>query len=151
MRERYRWLCVIALSLFVAVAGAQRREQCSRRCLLEILTDYTEALTDNDISRLVVAKDLRVTSNGEVATLGDGQVWGDGRRLSYRQTFVDPLTGAAVFYGVVTNVVNSGRPGAQADAAEAERIGLAPGHGELAGIHDHRPPPSDSLSPSAIF
>jgi hypothetical protein len=121
MREKYRWLGVIALSLFVAVAGAQRREQCSRRCLLEILTDYTEALTDNDTSHLVVAKDLRVTSNGELATLGNGQVWGDGRRLSYRQTFVDPLTGAAVFYGVVTNVVDSGRSGAQVDSAEAER------------------------------
>lgn len=106
--------------IFTAV-DAQRREQCSRRCLLEMLTEYTEALTDNDTSRLTVAKDLRVTSNGEETKLGSGKVWGDGRRLPYRQVFVDPLTGAAVFYGVVTNAVNSGRADAVVDAADADR------------------------------
>ena len=121
MRDSYRWAGVAALMLVFGAANAQRLEHCSRRCLLEILTTYTEALTDNDTSRLNVAKDLRVTSNGEETDLGGGQVWGDGRRLPYRQAFVDPLTGAAVFYGVVTNVVSSNRPGAQADAADAVR------------------------------
>jgi hypothetical protein len=92
---------------------------CDRRCLLGFLTEYTEALTDNNVARLAAASTLRITSNGEPADLGKGQVWGPGRRLSYRQTFVDPVTGAAVFYGVVTNVTRSARAGAQADAETA--------------------------------
>ena len=61
---------------------------------------------------------MRVTSNGSVVTLGKGQVWGPGRRLPYRQAFVDPATGAAVFYGIVTNVVRSARAGARADGED---------------------------------
>jgi hypothetical protein len=90
---------------------------CNRRCLLKFLTEYTEALTDNNVSRLAVAPSVRVTSNGAVTTLGKGEVWGPGRRLPYRQAFVDPTTGAAVFYGAVTNAISSARPGARADAA----------------------------------
>ncbi len=92
---------------------------CDRRCLLTFLTDYTEALTDDDTSRLAVAPDLRVTSNGAVTQLGKGQVWGPGRRLPYRQAFVDPITGAAVFYGIVTNVIHSNRPGAKTEGPNA--------------------------------
>jgi hypothetical protein len=76
---------------------------CARRCLLEILTGYTEALVDNDTSRLPVASQVRVTGNGAVTKLGKGEVWGYAKRIQYRQALVDPVTGAAVFYGVVTN------------------------------------------------
>jgi hypothetical protein len=115
-------ICVLALLAMLstpAVAQTGRTGDCDRRCLLAFLTEYTEALTDNSIARLAVAPTVRATSNGAVAELGKGQVWGPGRRLSYRQTFVDPLTGAAVFYGVVTNAIRSARPGALADAADA--------------------------------
>ncbi len=94
-----------------AAAGAA----CDRRCLLQVLFEYTEALTDNDVSKLAVAPTIRVTSNGTVTTLGKGEVWGTGRRLPYRQSYVDPITGAAVFYGVVTNAISSTRPGARAE------------------------------------
>ena len=89
-----------------AVAAAQAPKappSCDRRCLLRFLTDYTEALTDNDTSHLAVAPTVRVTSNGAVTALGKGEMWGPGRRLPYRQALVDPISGAAVFYGVVDN------------------------------------------------
>ncbi len=76
---------------------------CNRHCLLGILTTYTEALVDNDTSRLAVSPQLRVTSNGAVTTLGHGQVWGAVKRIPYRHAFVDPVSGAAVFYGTLTN------------------------------------------------
>jgi len=76
---------------------------CNRHCLLSILTTYTEALVDRDVSRLAVSAQLRVTSNGVVTTLGHGQVWGGVKRIPYRHAFVDPVTGAAVFYGTLTN------------------------------------------------
>jgi hypothetical protein len=84
-------------------ANSNATAQCSRRCLLEVLTTYTEALVDNDISRLQASPGVRVTGNGEVAKLGKGAVWGAVKRIAYRQALVDPATGAAVFYGVLTN------------------------------------------------
>jgi len=76
---------------------------CNRRCLLEILTTYTEALTDNNTSRLQVAANVRVTGNGALTKLGKGEVWGSVKRIPFRHALVDPVTGAAVFYGVLTN------------------------------------------------
>lgn len=90
---------LIALLLLFPPAGFA----CDRRCLLQFLTEYTEALTDNNPARLAVAANLKITSNGTAAALGKGEVWGPGRRLPYRQAFVDPVSGAAVFYGIVTN------------------------------------------------
>ncbi|MEI9892193.1 MAG: hypothetical protein WDN45_18595 [Caulobacteraceae bacterium] len=34
-------------------------------------------------------------------------MWGPGRRLPYRQAFVDPATGSAVFYGAVTTATRA--------------------------------------------
>jgi hypothetical protein len=116
----YRLPLVAALMLFASAAAAQQAREgpCDRRCLLGFLTEYTEALTDNSIARLALAPSVRVTSNGTVVTVGKGEVWGPGRRLPYRHAFADPVTGAAVFYGIVTNVVRPGRAGARADAKD---------------------------------
>jgi hypothetical protein len=84
-------------------AAARSDSQCGRGCLLQILTDYTEAITDNDLSRVKVAQSLRATANGVVVPLGKGEIWGHAKRIVYRQAFVDPETGAAVFYGTITN------------------------------------------------
>jgi hypothetical protein len=92
-----------ALFWLGAHAFAADASSCNRHCLLEILTTYTEALTDNDTSRLHVSPDVRVTGNGVVAQLGKGEVWGSVKRIPFRQALVDPVTGAAVFYGVLTN------------------------------------------------
>lgn len=102
------WLgCVLAVigSALVAADAAQKPKEpdCNRRCLLEFLQTYTEGLLDNDTSRIKVASQLRVTSNGADVPLGKGEVWGLAKRMPYRQAFVDPLTGAVMFMGTVTN------------------------------------------------
>lgn len=102
------WLgCVLALigSDLMAANAAQKPKEpdCNRRCLLEFLQTYTEGLLDNDTSRIKVAAKLRVTSNGADVQLGKGEVWGLAKRMPYRQAFVDPVTGAAMFMGTVTN------------------------------------------------
>lgn len=102
------WLgCVLALigsGLMTANAAQKPKEpDCNRRCLLEFLQTYTEGLLDNDTSRIKVAARLRVTSNGADVQLGKGEVWGLAKRMPYRQAFVDPVTGAAMFMGTVTN------------------------------------------------
>jgi hypothetical protein len=115
------------LGLLPSAALAQSRldvpvtgQPCDRRCLLQVLFEYTEALTDNDTSKLAVAPTLKVTNNGNPSGLGKGDVWGPSRRLPYRQAFVDPVTGAAVFYATVTTAVARPAPGAApASAAPA--------------------------------
>jgi hypothetical protein len=124
---RFRVICRLVVSIIPLLGASAHAQQpragdCDRRCLLTFLTEYTEALTDDNVARLAVAPTVRVTSNGALEELGKGQVWGPGRRLPYRQSFVDSLTGAAVFYGVVTNAINSAR-GSARSGAENE-----PGH-----------------------
>lgn len=86
-----------------ASAGTTASTGCDRHCLFQFLTDYTEAITDNDLARLKTSANLKVTANGVVTKLGGGEVWGKVRRIAFRQAFVDPQTGAAVFYGTLTN------------------------------------------------
>jgi hypothetical protein len=92
---------VLGLSAADAAPKASKSD-CNRRCLLEFLQTYTEGLLDNDTSRIKVASSLRV-SNGADVQLGKGEVWGLAKRMPYRQAFVDPVTGAAIFLGTVTN------------------------------------------------
>jgi len=101
-------LVVAGLGLTAADAAHKpSAPDCNRRCLLEFLQTYTEGLLDNDTFRIKVAPGLRVTSNGVDVQLGKGEVWGLAKRMPYRQAFVDPVTGAAIFLGTVTNAPTS--------------------------------------------
>ena len=115
VKDKDRTLRIILISALTFAASsalaAPQPAACDRRCLLRLLTAYTEAIGDNDVSRLPLAPGVKATWNGEADKLGTGEVWGPDRRLPYRQVFVDPATGAAVFYGIVTTSV---RPGAAA-------------------------------------
>jgi hypothetical protein len=105
---KLRLAAVLAAALFPTVAAAKApAPTCDRRCLLHTLTEYTEAVTDNDASRLPLAPSMRATFNGVEGQFGKGDVWGAGRRLPYRQTFVDPATGSAVFYGIVSTATRT--------------------------------------------
>jgi hypothetical protein len=105
--RRAAWLgCVLVAAGWAHAAGAAQKARgpdCNRRCLLEFLQTYTEGLLDNDTSRITTASNLRVTSNGADVPLGKGEVWGLAKRMPYRQAFVDPVTGAVMFMGTVTN------------------------------------------------
>jgi hypothetical protein len=98
-------MLLVAGSGFATVSAKDKIQEpdCNRRCLLEFLQTYTEGLLDNDTSRIKVASNLRVTSNGADVALGKGEVWGLAKRMPYRQAFVDPVTGAVMFMGTVTN------------------------------------------------
>ena len=116
-------LAALAGALATSANAAQHKTPpgaCDRRCLLQILTRYTEALTDNKPGDAPTAAAVRVTANGAVVKLGEGEVWDGPRRLPYRQAFVDPVSGAAFFYGVVTTALPRTAPGESAPApAEA--------------------------------
>lgn len=104
------WRLLAALATLLVLPGVSQARSgpvapaaCDRHCLLQVLTDYTEAVTDNDISRLKLAGDARATANGVVTPVGKSEWWGKVKRIVFRQAFVDPATGSAVFYGTLTN------------------------------------------------
>jgi len=85
-------------------AAAPVAADCDRHCLLQVLTDYTEALAFNEPTSLPLAPVVRVTANGVLQSgAGKAEVWGNIRRIAFRQAFVDPQTGSAIFMGVLTN------------------------------------------------
>jgi hypothetical protein len=90
----------------VALARTDRGRHgpdCDKSCLLSVTTAYTEAVANNDVAGLTASPDVRVTSNGELSTLGHGEIWGPHRRIHYRQTFTDPGTESVLFLGTVTD------------------------------------------------
>jgi hypothetical protein len=111
----------LAGAMALLLAGAAQAADCDRRCLLQILTRYTEALADNRPGDAPVAANVRVTSNGKLVRLGEGGAWGEPRRLPFREAFVDPVTGAAFFYGVVTNPAPRSAPGEATPAQPPQR------------------------------
>jgi len=58
-------LALIGLTASAVGAAADTHKahqpDCDRRCLLQILQTYTEALLDNDVSRIKAAPTLRAT------------------------------------------------------------------------------------------
>jgi len=102
-----QFLSLVMLTLGVmgkSQAAAPVAADCDRRCLLQVLTNYTEALAFNEPASLPLAPTVRVTANGVLQTgAGKSEVWGNIRRIPFRQAFVDPQTGSAIFMGVLTN------------------------------------------------
>ena len=96
--------CLVRAAEPMSIAPAvPNSSQCARHCLLGLLTQYTEALTDNDVSKLPLSANVRATSNGVATQVGHGEVWGSVARIPFRRAFVDPVSGSAVFYGTLTN------------------------------------------------
>lgn len=76
---------------------------CNKRCLNENLNVVLEAIGNNAPASVPLAPKAKVTSNGVQGKIESSPVWGPARRIPYRLIFTDPVTGSAVFYGVVTN------------------------------------------------
>jgi len=71
------------------------------------MANFLEALVHNDPGRLHLAADYKATYQGAQALPGAGEIWGTPRRIPYRQTFADDVTGTVCFSGVVTNNVST--------------------------------------------
>jgi hypothetical protein len=79
----------------------------TKRELLTLVTQFTEALVHNRPQDVPTTADCKCTYEGIQSPLGSGEVWGVPRRIPYRQTFVDRETSTACFCGVVTNHIAS--------------------------------------------
>ena len=83
-------------------------DACDRKCLLDVMQQYLDALVKHDPSTLKVSASVKVTDNGVEAKLGDG-LFKTGTMVlnDHRLDFADPTTG-----NVTTHVViNEGSEG----------------------------------------
>ena len=83
----------------------ERMKTMQKKDLLILMANYLEALIHDDPGRVPVAQNCKATYQGAQAALGSGEIWGEPRRIPYRQTFVDSVTNTVCFSGVVTNNV----------------------------------------------
>lgn len=74
-----------------------------RREMLAIMEAYLESLVEKDTAELPISKTCRVTYNGKEAELGKNEVWENTLVIRQRQTFIDPVSGEMVFFGVTSN------------------------------------------------
>lgn len=67
---------------------------CDRKCLIDIMTGYLEALAAKDPSKIKVSSTVRFTNNGVEAKIGDG-LWATASKLhtDKRLDYADPILG----------------------------------------------------------
>ena len=74
-----------------------------RRELVKIAEQFTEALIEKRPDLIPLAENVRATYNGEEREVGDNEVWHNTLTIRERQTFIDPVSGQFVFFGMTSN------------------------------------------------
>ena len=75
----------------------------TRKELLLIMNAYLEAVIEKNPSSLSVSSNCKCTYNGHKINLGESRIWKNTLVISERQTFVDPIQGGIVFFGIFHN------------------------------------------------
>lgn len=68
-----------------------------------MMEQYTEALIEKAPDALPLAANCRATYNGREIAVGNNEVWHNTLVIKERQTFIDPVSGEMVFFGVMSN------------------------------------------------
>lgn len=74
-----------------------------RREMISIMEMYLEAMIEKKPDSLPLASTCRATYNGKTVTVGDNELWANTLIIKQRQTFIDPVSGEMVFFGVMSN------------------------------------------------
>jgi hypothetical protein len=77
-----------------------------KQAILLAMDAYLEALLDKKPEKVPASPKLKMTNNGETAAIGETQIWKNTLLIKERQTFADPDTGEAVFFGTFTNMLS---------------------------------------------
>jgi hypothetical protein len=102
--------------------------QCDRGCLEGFIDQYLDAVVAHDLSRLLIAKAVKFTENGQRLELGDG-LWGTARaRGAYKPYVADPEARGAHGERGARNLEKMGGPLGRGGAGmqSAVRIRLLP-------------------------
>ena len=94
----------------------------TKKGLLVLMANYLEALVHNEPERMDTAASCKATYQGAQQPLGSGEIWGEPRRIPYRQTFADDITNTVCFSGVVTNNVGMHGAGMEVEIKNLEKI-----------------------------
>ena len=79
------------------------QEAMNRRKMVAIMENYTEALIEKNPQALPLAAGCRATYNGKECQIGENPLWKNTLIIKQRQTFIDPVSGEMVFFGVMSN------------------------------------------------
>lgn len=74
-----------------------------RREMIAVMESYLEALIEKTPQKLPLGEKCRATYNGEDSAVGDNELWENTLIIKQRQTFIDPVSGEMVFFGVMSN------------------------------------------------
>ena len=93
-----------------------------KKDLLVLMANFLEALVHDDPTRVPMAANCKATYQGAQQPLGEGDIWGEPRRIPYRQTFADEANNTVCFSGVVTNNVGMRGAGMDVEVKDPEKI-----------------------------
>lgn len=90
--------------LFVSALAPRAMAQgaCDRACLTGHLDSWFKGLVGNSTSGVPVAKDVKITQNGQVVTLA-GTFWASAEGVPYRWDIANPRLGDTAAEAVVSN------------------------------------------------
>src|SRR5262245_37651476 len=94
------FLSCLLVSAAAPRAGAQ--EACDRACLTGFLDGWFRGLVNNITSGVPVAKDVKITQNGQITTLA-GTFWDSAASVPYRWDIANPRLGDTAAEAVITN------------------------------------------------
>ncbi|KAL7626511.1 hypothetical protein AAE478_003283 [Parahypoxylon ruwenzoriense] len=90
------------LSLLTLSSAQEPVERCNRSCLEGLISDYLDALVDNDPSSLPTTSDVKYVENDQILPLGAGE-WHIAESLGkYKHTFADPEAGQVATITTIT-------------------------------------------------
>jgi len=97
-----RFLFLTGLLLSAAVSRASAQGACDRACLTGFLDGWFKELVNNTASGVPVAKDVKITQNGQITTLA-GTFWDSAASVPYRWDIANPRLGDTAAEAVITN------------------------------------------------
>lgn len=75
----------------------------TRRKMISLMEAYLEALIEKSPETLPLDENCKATFNGVQTPVGANELWQNTLVIRQRQTFIDPVSGEMVFFGVMSN------------------------------------------------
>jgi hypothetical protein len=95
-------LLLTSLLTVAAVARASAQGNCDRACLTGFLDGWFKGLVSNSTSGMPVAKDVKITQNGQIATLA-ATFWDSADSVPYRWDIANSRLGDTAAAAVIRN------------------------------------------------
>src|SRR5262245_7663823 len=95
-------MLLAGLLALAAAPGASAQGSCDRACLTGFLDGWFKGLVSNSTSGVPVARDVKITQNGQITTLA-GTFWDSADSAPYRWDIANPRLGDTAAVAVIKN------------------------------------------------